>query len=210
MLTFVDGRSADKLDVMLPDVTGKISPANQLVWPDRPDFRERCQGAHFVAPDAVSPSGDLALWCLLCDLTGMSKLSDLVDEQIASCSPAEPTKHEICLVDLLKSAEFAGGFAALVCNAHPERVHDKDLNYHVHRALAALRVHWVSKLSTCLQSVNKEGNDDKVQECGSKRQLVFYKSTPEPTLWLESGMLSSDKDADKLISKLGGTVRVPL
>jgi hypothetical protein len=52
----------DKLDVMLPDLKGRMTAADQLVWPDRPEFHDRCKSAHLVAPDVVDPPADLALW----------------------------------------------------------------------------------------------------------------------------------------------------
>ena len=192
--------AVDYLDVMLPDKDECMVAANQLVWPDRVEYEERSK-ARFVSPDIID--GNVVMGNKLCKLTRMSKLSDCVKEMVSRCSLTEPSKEDVCLEELIRSGEFAEGYAALMERSGTESV-DRTLGCRVRVTLASIEIKWVSELITHLHDSSDEKND-KVMD-SEKPKIAFYENVSDARkLWLTSGVLT--QHGESLTSVLGAEVR---
>eukprot|EP00038_Savillea_parva_P031293 m.84631 g.84631 ORF g.84631 m.84631 type:complete len:3122 (+) comp9602_c0_seq1:196-9561(+) len=188
------------LDVWLPDSTGHIVRAADLVWPDYPEFAERCSGVRLVDTDVLdlNPSERRKL----CDVCALSKLSNFVVEELAVSEPVEPTEYEMCLEALLQSDEFAEGYARLARASNGKGPQACELELVVQQIMARLDVQWSTKIHTHLQSKDGAESTDSKPSSTSKKAFV----DGEGRLWLQSGLLGTDADNNDLLSDLGGRV----
>ena len=196
-----DTSSNDAIAVWLPDSKGRVVPASSLVWLDRPEFTDRCTSVSFVVSDLL---GSNASWFDLCSKTNLSKLSETIVETLTTRNHVEPTESELCLEELLRSGEFAEGYAQLVQGdgGVSERA-SAELELRVHQVLKTIDVQWSSKIETCLKlkgDIDDVSDDD---EATSTQKNVFCDG--DGRLWLQSGHLESS-GADALLSELGGNV----
>jgi HEPN domain-containing protein len=189
--------------VWLPNSKGQVAPANRLVWLDRPEFTDRCSNVSFVASDLLKSNPK---WLDLCSRTELSKLSEIVVEVLTTKNPVQPTEAELCLEQLLRSDEFAEGYAQLVQGyGDASEVASAALERKVHQALKTVDVQWSSRIETCLKL--KGASDDAVGngERATTQKSVF--SNGNGQLWLQSGLLQSHASVvDEMLSELGGRV----
>lgn len=118
--------SGPQQDLFLFDDAGRLRPAAELVWIDRPRWKDRCsalceeQGLGFFR-DRRPSMGEK-----LCKRTAMRPLSEVVREvvqpqMLAAC--VEPNENERKLLHLLASTEFAEGLRACVAGSSSAKEH---------------------------------------------------------------------------------------
>eukprot|EP00037_Helgoeca_nana_P037799 m.17763 g.17763 ORF g.17763 m.17763 type:complete len:3009 (+) comp9429_c0_seq1:126-9152(+) len=196
-----DHTDGNHLDMCLPDAKAIIVSTSELTWADRPELRDRCKDTRFAALDILGLDTNVTFCNRLCNLTGLSRLSECVHETVSKVSVAEPNHEEQLLQELLHSSEFASGIARLMHmqSSSNRSTQDSRFEAHVHKVLATLQVRWATAINTTLQSTPQS---DGIDDCSATEKVGFVDD--DGVLWLKTNQLAGNKKADELISVLGG------
>jgi hypothetical protein len=200
----MDGSGA-QLDLFLFDEEGKLHPANELVWVDVRQWRNRFTALQKLQGLGLFSYRPPGYGAKLCKRTAMRQLSKVVREVVhrqvlQECS--QPKENERKLLELLTSAELASGLGACVKGSS----FDGFSAAKEYAAFSNVSWHWVPG---GVRTILLMKSDDQPLEGSESTHLAFAElhGNGNRSVWITSGLVGSDKpSASELLSLLAESI----